>query len=76
MAWVVIDRDRNEKRFANKPILRVRNEGTCDEVCTWVDPSDVNVYGVIMPPGWIYERTGKNMKWGDEPIEIKRNGQQ
>ena len=34
MAWVVIDRDGNEKRFANKPILRVRNEGTCDEVCS------------------------------------------
>lgn len=58
MAHVAITRNGNEALFKNKPMVKEGNLSYSGEM-------------ILLPPGSIKKLTGKDLKFGDEPVELQ-----
>lgn len=58
MAHVAITRNGNEALFRNRPKIKEGNLSWAGEM-------------ILLPPGSIKKLTGKDLKFGDEPIELQ-----
>lgn len=77
MAWVAVDKKGEEKVFAFRPFRTDPNKSLNRlwEPEYWTD-EDVSRYGnedtgISLPKGSIKKLIGRELDWGNEPVELK-----
>lgn len=68
MAWVAVDKDNTEWLYKNKPLRKSTMFYSISQG-EWGEEIEEN--GIELPKGSIIKLIGRDLRWEDEPVELK-----